>query len=125
MKGISLFLDDTRLPSHVGWDDNEWLTVRTAKEAFEILKQGNVVDLSLDHDLGMEIITTFAGGQYTEAYNDTTPTGYDLCKWMVENNVWPSGNIYIHSSNPVGRDNMKQLIDRYHPSSEIIYHDDP
>ena len=123
---MNLFLDDIRRPSNVGLNDDNWVVVRTAEEAFEILKQGNVADLSLDHDLGMTYKRT-SGLPYSESYNDLAKTGYDLCKWMCEQNVWPSGQIYIHSSNPVGRQAMKQLIDRYRPQSEseIIIHDDP
>lgn len=128
MNKINLFLDDCRFPHNVGFKDEDWVIVRSAKECFDLLKQGNVVDLSLDHDLGMEIVNyptmVIIGGKYMEGYNNNAPTGYDLCKRMVEQNVWPSGQIYIHSSNPVGRDNMKQLIDRYRPS-EIIIHEDP
>lgn len=125
---MNLFLDDCRNPSSVGLNDNEWITIRTAKEAFELIKHGNIVDLSLDHDLGMEIEKLdgkiIIKGKYTEKYNGLAPTGLDLCKWMAEQNIWPSGQIYIHSSNPVGRENMKQLIDRYR-SSVFIEHDDP
>mgnify|MGYP001563936358 CR=1 FL=1 len=130
MNKINLFLDDVRQPNNVGWNDDNWVVVRTAKEAFEILKQGNVVDLSLDHDLGMEIVehptSMTMRGKYIEGYNNYAPTGYDLCKWMTQENVWPSGHIYIHSSNVPGRIAMKQLIDRYRPEpeSEIIIHED-
>ena len=44
--------------------------------------KGNIANISLDHDLG-EI-----------------RSGYDVCKWMVENEVYPTNSITIHSSNP-------------------------
>jgi hypothetical protein len=37
---------------------------------------------------------------------------------MVENNI-KVPVIFIHTANPVGRDNMKQLLGRYFPESKI------
>jgi hypothetical protein len=34
---------------------------------------------------------------------------------MVENEVWPSDGIVVHSWNPVGAENMVAMIDRYGP----------
>jgi len=42
-------------------------------------------------------------------------TGYDLVKWMAENEVWPKNKPTVHSDNPVGRKNMLGVIDRYGP----------
>ena len=44
-------------------------------------------------------------------------TGYDLCKWLVEQgiespHIYPKV-IYLHSANAVGSDNMYQLLNRY------------
>ena len=60
----------------------------------------NAIDL--DHDLGEE------------------KTGYDICKYIIENNI-KLDRVYIHTSNPVGRDNMKQLLERYTDNQIIIY----
>lgn len=49
--------------------------------------------LDLDHDLGMG------------------KTGYDLVKWCVEKG-W-KGSFRIHSLNPVGRNNIRQLLNQY------------
>ena len=56
----------------------------------------NVEVISLDHDLGEE------------------KTGYDVVKFMAEENIWPSV-VKVHSMNPVGRDNMLSVINRYKP----------
>jgi len=77
-------------------DWHQWVVCRSMKCVQELLECGLVRDLSLDHDLGEDL-----------------PTGYDLCKWMVESNYWPKGDIFIHSQNPVGMRNMKELVDRY------------
>ena len=56
--------------------------------------------LDLDHDLG----------DYAKDGGD----GYELIKWMIEKGyITNKFKIRIHSMNPVGRQNMEQLIDRY------------
>ena len=100
---VNIFLDDVRNPKDVYPKDyfsgkRVWTVARSVEEVKEYLKNGVVSDMSLDHDLGLDL-----------------PTGYDLVKWMVETNTWCSGTINIHSANPIGAANMKALIDRYRP----------
>ena len=42
-------------------------------------------------------------------------TGYDLCLWMAEHGIWPAEKPTVHSMNPVGRQRMEGVIDRYFP----------
>ena len=56
--------------------------------------------LDLDHDLG-------EGNE-----NNNEKTGYDICKWVVENHI-PLVGFHIHSMNPVGSANMRQLLTHY------------
>lgn len=39
-------------------------------------------------------------------------SGYDVAKWIVENHVY---NVHyrVHSMNPIGRQNIEQLLDHY------------
>jgi len=68
--------------------------VSTAAEAISLLAQGGVSLISLDHDLG-----AFGG------------TGYDVAcyieKAAYDGSLAPL-KVVIHSSNPVGRERMKQ-----------------
>lgn len=85
--GVQLWLDDLR-PAPTGWRH-----AFTADEAITALRDGGVVRISLDHDLG----PPEAG------------TGYDVAKWIEEQAA--SGALEplawaIHSANPVGRSNM-------------------
>lgn len=50
--------------------------------------------LDLDHDLGEE------------------KTGYDICKFIIENQILILG-YHLHTMNPVGRQNMEQLLSHY------------
>lgn len=104
---MKLFLDDERMPHQVGLVDEEWVVVRDAIMAWQAIRNGVVTHLSLDHDLG-------TNDDGTLAY-----TGYDLCKWMAEHNQWPTEACFVHTKNPVGRDNMVAVINRYFvPQSE-------
>lgn len=112
---MNIWLDDERVPP-LGW---VWL--RRLSEVQKVLSErADEVDLlSLDHDLGMVDEERF--NQYTEGVlseEEAEETGYELCKWMAEHNIWPSGNpgmIYLHTDNPVGRDAMAATIEHYGP----------
>lgn len=99
MKEI-LFVDDVRFPN--AWKEvvNEVTIARTYEQALKNLAvfKFNIIDL--DHDLGEE------------------KTGYDVAKFMIENNV-QCDKVYIHSANPVGVFNMKQLLEHYGYTVEI------
>ena len=69
-KEINLYLDDLRdCP-------DGFVVARNMEEAIHYLKNYNVNILSLDHDLGMN-----------EETGELLPTGYDLVKYMCENNL--------------------------------------
>ena len=87
-----LYLDDLRNPP-----DDSWIVVRTYDEFCNYITTGGLPGtISLDHDLGEE------------------KTGYNAVKWMcnwildleekIEKKELP--RIWIHSANPVGRENM-------------------
>ena len=85
-----LFVDDIRVPQLK--DDIE--VVRNYNDAISCLKNNTYDYISLDHDLGED------------------KTGYDIAKYIVENQI-KVGAVAIHSANPVGRDNIKQLLTHY------------
>lgn len=85
----------------------DWVIVRSVDNTRRLLELGLVNKLSLDHDMGSK------------------KTGYDLIKWMAETGYWPKGEIWIHSANPVGRDNMVATINRYHPDGLVAIVGDP
>jgi len=85
---INLFLDD----------------LRDCPDGFILVKEldQEVNIISLDHDLG-----------------ENEPTGYDFVKYLIElGNYDPSiypKQIFLHTANGVGRDNMFKLLERYKP----------
>jgi hypothetical protein len=78
-----------------------WVHVRSPDEAITLLSTGEVIELSLDHDLGL----------FTEEREDT---GYDVLAWLerqvADGRLHPPGTITVHSANPVARRRMSQAI---------------
>jgi Cyclic-phosphate processing Receiver domain len=93
---LKVFVDDLR-------DAPEgWLWIMTPGEAIDLLKSGEVREISLDHDLG-----------YDEAGDDLA--GYQIVAWLEEavatgEFAFPLPLISIHSANPVGRRNTSGLL---------------
>jgi hypothetical protein len=76
----------------------DWVGVKTAQEAIDVLKTGNVTHISLDHDLGDEKIVG---------------TGYQVTRWIeaaAHDGILPRIEWAIHSANPVGRKNMEAAL---------------
>jgi hypothetical protein len=104
MKKFNVYLDDIRegynngfLSSVVGWED--WIVVRHIEHVKTLLKAGLVKEMSLDHDMGRNSVT-----------GHENPNGKKLVMWMIETNNWPDGKIYIHSENPDGARDMRELV---------------
>jgi len=94
---MKIWLDDLR-PAPKGW-----LWCKSVTEAQIALRSGAVENLSLDHDLG----------------NQDDGDGIKLVLWLCEaEKFWPRSRPTVHSRNPVGRENMLALIQRYGPYEE-------
>ncbi len=88
------YLDDEReVP--VGF---EAVLVRTAAQMKSLIDECWKAEISFgidfDHDLG------------------STVSGYDIAKYIVSNDI-PMSVFHIHSMNPVGADNIRQLLSHY------------
>jgi hypothetical protein len=92
---IRLWLDDMR-PAPEGWQH-----AHSVNEAITILITGEVIEASLDHDLGDY---AYDGGD-----------GYKVVDGMAENDVWPKDGVRVHSANPVGRQRIEGTVNRYGP----------
>lgn len=94
----SLYIDDEREPKTA----RSWIIARTYDDAISIIGELGVPSyLSFDHDLG------------------TGLSGYDIAKWIVEQDLDGTLSIptdfqfNVHSANPVGRRNIECLLDSY------------
>lgn len=94
---IILFIDDLRESKNYVTEKNYnvIITARNYADAIDWLSNNGWVDIVyFDHDLGED------------------KTGYDIAKYIVENKIKLKG-FKIHSSNPVGRFNIRQLLEHY------------
>lgn len=114
---MKLWLDDIR-PAPEGW-----FWVKTDGEAREMLLTGEVVEASLDHDLGAcpKCLDGMTSDEWLmlHAYRSMPNcehfgTGYTLVCWMEETGFWPSKYCRVHSANPVGRAKMMMAIERHY-----------
>lgn len=88
---INLYVDDMRdCPEN-------FVVARTYEEAVDIFSNKKVDILSLDHDLG------------EDEYGKARKSGYDLVKYICEFGIYVN-KIYIHTDNPVGRENMYKTL---------------
>ena len=87
---IKLYVDDER-PCPDGW-----VLARNYAEAFHHIDLRRVAVISLDHDLGED------------------RTGYDIACYIEqlahEDSSYKPPTIYVHSANPVGRQNIERVI---------------
>jgi hypothetical protein len=101
---MKIWVDDIRTPP-----DNTWYWCKTSQDAIQeliiskmmsngklggICSMGWITEMSLDHDLGGD---------------DTTRP---IVLWCCENDFWPV-EVRIHTANPVGRDWLEGMIERY------------
>ena len=97
----SLFLDDERFPANSFPPHGEGHIVRSYQEAVLFVKENGMPSyITFDHDLGTEL------------------TGYDFAKFLVEedlngNSLPPNFSFAIHSANPVGANNITELLNSY------------
>jgi hypothetical protein len=114
---MNLYVDDVRRCPYL-----DWFVARTIAIAKEILTLGSVDACSLDHDMGACADCVSLGRHVGDmATPETTflnwcphvEDGTSLVRWMVETGHWPNQKPTVHSANPVGRQRMQELIDRF------------
>lgn len=130
---MCLWLDDLRAEP-IGWT-----RARTAKEAIAIIDQekaaGRLIHaMSLDHDLGNDClgcladpqglgivhpICGFAKGGRGGCACDCHATGLDVVKHLVLTGAWPRTKPTVHSANPVGAAQMRQLISIHFTPADV------
>ena len=89
---MKFYLDDERATPE-GWTRVYW-----PEEAIDLLKTGNVLEISLDHDLG----------------DDERGTGYDVVLWIEEAVITKGFKppvMRVHSANSSARDKMELGIE--------------
>jgi hypothetical protein len=109
MQYKKLYLDDVRNPQSEGWE-----IVRTYEDFVKWIEcKGLPDEVSFDHDLASIHYDLSTG---TEGFEYLEKTGYDAAKWLCEycwENGLPLPTWNVHSANPVGRDNIIQLLKNF------------
>lgn len=115
---MKLFLDDLRNPQQVYPNQVDWVVVRdyngfvkVVTENYDLTEKLPEV-ISFDHDLSEEAYL----GDYSRSR-----TGYDCAKWLVEfchRNSLTIPQYNVHSMNPVGKQNIIQLLTHYNCKNE-------
>lgn len=97
MNKIYLYVDDERTDVFRAPLDYTLFVARSYNEAIAVLSQVSYdyCFIDLDHDLGIG------------------KTGYDICKFIIENVSIDKLEYRLHTMNPVGRQNMEQLLSHY------------
>lgn len=129
MKG--LFLDDIRNPKDCTYvpnsqkefylyDEVKWNIVRDYNSFCEYIVKNEIPEIiSFDHDLADEHYRQSIYNpdkHYSKYYTDGTfkeKTGYDCAKFLVDyliDNNLKMPIIFVHSMNPIGKENIIQLF---------------
>ena len=98
-----LYLDDIREPPALSAGD-KYIVLRSSQEAISYVKQHGIPEyMSLDHDLGGDDTTmVFLRWLSDEYYDEQIPT------------------YVVHSSNPVGKQNIISIMSSWKKSKGII-----
>lgn len=93
---IWLYLDDERnVPKNFPSPVNIVRDYQSAINTIDKFILNNIeFSISFDHDLGLGA------------------SGYDVAKYIVENKI-PMTTFHLHTMNPVGRENIRQLLSHY------------
>ncbi len=96
---MKLWVDDLRNPP-----DDTWIWITHPDAAIWMLDAHMVTEMSLDHDLGIDVSGNIGD----------TLTTRPIVLWMCEHGGWPD-KISVHSQNPVGREWLIGMLNRYAP----------
>lgn len=125
---MNIFLDDERFPEQVAEYTNnliyneKWIIVRNYEEFIRAYRdhQENVIRISFDHDLGEDVAKTLRKWGHSKKkareYKKLSKSGMDCAKWLIEyvqEHNLPVPIIYVHSQNPVGKENIISLFRSY------------
>jgi hypothetical protein len=121
-KKRALYLDDIRIPTKTIEGYEPWYVVKSYDEFTAWITANGVPDyISFDHDLGdehyVDYVTYQAQGIAAINYEDfKEKTGFDCAKWLCEH-IQDNGLILhacsVHSFNPMGALNIKNLINNF------------
>ena len=126
MKRYNLFLDDFRYPSDafsythdIVFNKLDWEIVRSHNEFISHIeknfKEGKFPELiAFDHDLDDAHYEHLKGEFPYEGVKEKT--GFHSAKWLIDfciDNNLKLPDFRVHSMNPVGKENIKKLLENF------------
>ena len=86
--------------------------VYSSESAIEELQKFKFDMIFLDHDLEEQHYNVWTGAELDDEafFSRLERTGYDVTKWMVENNNHKQAQVIVHSLNPAGSKRMVDLL---------------
>lgn len=127
-----LFLDDCRIPTDCAdymsgidvsiYKNEHWNIVRNYREFVEWIRTNGLPDLiSFDHDLAIghyhkNMQQGKLNYESADFENDDHKTGFHCAKFLVDyciDNKKPLPDFVVHSMNPVGKENIKGLLNSF------------
>lgn len=120
---MKLYLDGTRNPPE------GWMVVRSYESFVKMIQSDGVPEVvSFDHDLGedlaRELVDSGVSKRKARATKKDIKNGLDCARYLLEycrTNKIPFPEYYVHSQNPVGRENIFNLIEFYIMKGKVIY----
>lgn len=117
-----LWLDDFRYPP-----SDEWVWVKNYDEFVEVAPTQEWEHISLDHDLDDWAVNYSHDSREWDAWLHGGfvggRNGYDVTKWIVENEAWPTETIAIHTDVPDRREAMAELIRLFGPFENMDWYE--
>ena len=118
----NLFLDDFREPYDAYiytlnpiYSNATWIVVRNYEDFCNYIKENGLPNIvSFDHDLADTHYNQDNQTGKLDYDSFKEKTGYHCAKWMtdymLDNNIYELPICYVHSMNPVGRENIISLL---------------
>ena len=117
---MNLFLDDIRFPenvTHVKIPKVKWHIVRNYDDFKYFIDNFGIPSvISLDHDLGIKSMEEFSKNGLNYSYDriGNEKTGLHCLEYLLNEiegkRLKPIDQIYIHTINPIGKQNMINLL---------------
>lgn len=122
MEKTKLWLDDFRYPPN-----DEWVWVKNYDEFVEVAPTQSWEHISLDHDLDdwgvLYERDTRTWEQWLSGAFVGGKTGFNVTEWMVDNGIWPTKSLAIHTDYPAGRERMASLISQNGPFDDYYWYE--
>lgn len=100
---MKLFVDDIRRPY-----DDSWATARTVSEAIRLIAQYDFNEISLDHDIGHEVVVDMVWRAYPCLETFEAVAWFIREKYKTKKDISPK--IILHTGNRPAAEKMQNIL---------------